>query len=503
MSLIISPELQATVNEAFAKLLRTVQVYDVGGFEFAQALNNGYGVGGVAVPLETTAAITYYVESTGSDENDGSLAKPFKTIQRAVDMVPKRIKHPVVINVGAGTFDGFALDGITIQYASTGSYIGVIGTLTTHTPSAGIAGGTATGFVNGSNATRSSITIAGAGWTVDALKGKLMRVLSGGGYTNDPTKSCYVISANTADTVTVLSNYTTFDGSTAIDFCDWGTAVRPNLKTTSGMVYGSTANTCVITNVIDSYSPSDSGGVFLSRLNLDAGADRGWSYGFGIQNGRSDVSLCKTTNIKAPVITNKKVDYDILLRRCVFYGDAAQTNARMYCLGSGNVTIYESYYSMYGWGVDNYKGATYIYASIFEMLGGQAGFYGGGANVSIGRSTLTAPAGTALQVTGFSPSKVGNGQVVSISYCDFSGSAVGLKVGGASNCVQASSLIGTGNTTGIQALNGANVYLNAGCTITGATEISLDGVSHTLAEMRANNPKYLTNATTGTRVWGD
>jgi hypothetical protein len=31
----------------------------------------------------------------------------------------------------------------------------------------------------------------------------------------------------------------------------------------------------------------------------------------------------------------------------------------------------------------------------------------------------------------------------------------------------------------------------------------LDGVAKTLAEMRAGTPKYLTNATTGTRVWGD
>jgi hypothetical protein len=62
---------------------------------------------------------------------------------------------------------------------------------------------------------------------------------------------------------------------------------------------------------------------------------------------------------------------------------------------------------------------------------------------------------------------------------------------------------GTGNTTAVYAANGANVFIKSTSTITGTTEISLDGVAHTLAEMRAQTPKYLTNATTGTRVWGD
>lgn len=58
-------------------------------------------------PQQTTADITYYVRTDGNDGNTGlanTAGGAFRTIGKAVSMVPKMINHIVNINVGAGTY---------------------------------------------------------------------------------------------------------------------------------------------------------------------------------------------------------------------------------------------------------------------------------------------------------------------------------------------------------------------------------------------------------------
>jgi hypothetical protein len=58
-------------------------------------------------PQQTTADITFYVRTDGNDSNNGlanTAGGAFKTIQKAVDAVPQNINHPVIINVGPGTY---------------------------------------------------------------------------------------------------------------------------------------------------------------------------------------------------------------------------------------------------------------------------------------------------------------------------------------------------------------------------------------------------------------
>ena len=55
--------------------------------------------------LATTSAITYYISPNGSDDNDGlTSSSPFKTLQYALNKLPKRLDHEVTINVAAGTY---------------------------------------------------------------------------------------------------------------------------------------------------------------------------------------------------------------------------------------------------------------------------------------------------------------------------------------------------------------------------------------------------------------
>ncbi|MEC0171604.1 hypothetical protein, partial [Paenibacillus graminis] len=58
-------------------------------------------------PQQTTADITYYVRTDGNDANNGlanTAAGAFKTINKAVSMIPTVVDHTVSINVAAGTY---------------------------------------------------------------------------------------------------------------------------------------------------------------------------------------------------------------------------------------------------------------------------------------------------------------------------------------------------------------------------------------------------------------
>ncbi|WP_340034044.1 hypothetical protein [Paenibacillus sp. FSL H3-0302] len=76
-------------------------------------------------PQQTTADITYYVRTDGSDSNNGlanTAAGAFKTITKAISFIPQIVNHAVTVNVAAGTYSevislsGYSGGGsITIQ----------------------------------------------------------------------------------------------------------------------------------------------------------------------------------------------------------------------------------------------------------------------------------------------------------------------------------------------------------------------------------------------------
>src|SRR5688572_405935 len=76
--------------------------------------------------LETEGAVTVYVDAAGNDANPGTSGAPFATIQKALDVLPKRVIHGVRINVGVGTFAGGNIVGF---HFSPGGYIAIVGTM--------------------------------------------------------------------------------------------------------------------------------------------------------------------------------------------------------------------------------------------------------------------------------------------------------------------------------------------------------------------------------------
>lgn len=80
--------------------------------------------GGTAVRLKLTGNANYYVATTGNDSNVGSIGSPWLTLQHAINVIQTTIDFAgfsVIINVGAGTFNGDAqVFGVSVGGTDTG-----------------------------------------------------------------------------------------------------------------------------------------------------------------------------------------------------------------------------------------------------------------------------------------------------------------------------------------------------------------------------------------------
>jgi hypothetical protein len=159
-----------------------------------------------AAPIQgggTTGPITLAVATTGNDSDPtrprliGSgdwSAKPFATIQAAINALPKKLDHDLLVNVGAGSFAGFSVKGFSFR-----AFASIIGTRELFAPATGPSSGTAT--YSGGGGGSGNMTMTGAGWTPGDLVGKFLTITagSGAGYT-------VPIWDNTSDTIFVSYN---------------------------------------------------------------------------------------------------------------------------------------------------------------------------------------------------------------------------------------------------------------------------------------------------------
>lgn len=532
MAIKISLEDLNIINDAWDRLLQLVHVRK-SDFKLADALNTAADVNtanseAIATnaartdDLETwtvtnkpvtTEAMTLYVDAAGNDGNPGTIGSPLLTIQAAVNKVPKIIRHPVLINVGAGTFDGFAIDNFDFDMAQYATYLRITGTLADFTTASGPNSGTATGATVGTIASYvyGTLTLTGAAWTVNNLKGKLLHITGGGGYNAAavvPTQNTFVIVANTAEIITVAGTLPSgVDNTTTFTIQDWATHVTPtcDLQATNSTLVATPDYCCIQINGI---KQSVNASIALYNLFLDntTGLSKQGIYGdFGyliasniysldLSVGVNPVSWSATGRISitnwvfktvTPAITytllcsfNSNASVVFYLYGCIYDVPATATLGRLLASNSpiGNYHVTNSLIS--------------VGAAIPLSYGGFITFSGCRITSSNGSGLFTASANSGPLY-------------LQISNCDINNIATVCNVGSAINFVRLDHVVGGTNTTLINAANGANVFIDSTSTITGTTEILLDGVAKTLAEMRAQNPKYLNNATTGTRVWGD
>ena len=119
---------------------------------------------------KTMDDLDLYVRTTGADTNDClSAAKACLTIQEVIDRIPKEIHHAVVVDIGAGSFAAFNVNGFNIGETGT---LDINGTLELASGLTGLNTGT---FEDSAGPDyHQSNTDNEGGWVVDELVGKLL-----------------------------------------------------------------------------------------------------------------------------------------------------------------------------------------------------------------------------------------------------------------------------------------------------------------------------------------
>jgi hypothetical protein len=195
--------------------------------------------------LVITEPLTLYVETTGDDAGLGTIDKPFRQIQAALEVLRGcDIRALVTIRVGLGTFNGFSIPKLNVTrglLSGTTNQGGVViqGTLAAATLGTGTSTGTQT------SSTSAVMNDTTQTWTSNALKGLLFQSSN---FTS-PTP----IVANTATSITSISAQTPTGTYT---IWDWGTTILCNCTATAtnslaGCVYehGSMQGTAAASSV--------------------------------------------------------------------------------------------------------------------------------------------------------------------------------------------------------------------------------------------------------------
>lgn len=149
--------------------------------------------GTVWVSKCVNADTDFYINGTdGMDSPEkgfGVNFDAFKTVQYAIDQVPGELSGNVSIYISGETYN----EDVVIQgKAYTGNhYIQIVGTVDTILAEVTASGGSMTTIVD-----------SGAGWTVNAYQGKMVRITGGTG-----VGQICVVKSNTSDTITVAGSW--------------------------------------------------------------------------------------------------------------------------------------------------------------------------------------------------------------------------------------------------------------------------------------------------------
>ena len=423
--------------------LRSKRTLDYIWNKLADWATGGNGV--LANPLTTglviDEALTIYVETTGDDTNDGSLARPFRTIQGALDWLrPFVIRNAVTIQVGLGTFSGFTVPYLTVerQGATLGS-VTIQGTLVE------VYSGTTAVSVSGilDDATKT--------WTANELKGMYLSYPA--------TTSLIPIQANTATSITFLSGGTP-SGVYQVYRC--GTTI-------TNTVYAGTSTACVVFEHAAGSSSWLSPTVSIKRVGFACG-----NYGVYLANSQTanltecffDVSPSATYGVYSAGISR------VALTRCVVkMTKTASGSIGALATGTGGI---ESLSGSYIWGT----GAA-----------GQVGLSGWNSLYNTG-SFLLESLGTGITVA------FGGGSRILL--CTFVGCTTAIQSACQNLAIYDSKynipgfpISSSGNTTFVKATQGAKISIHSGVPSgLATTDIDIDsGTTSTLAAMRALTPK--------------
>lgn len=457
------------------------------------------GSGSTVIPTTvqtTSAARTYYVATTGSDSSAClAVTTPCLTIQGALGKIPKHIYHGTDVSVGSGSFAGFSLEGFQIHSSNQTlmPYINVAGTLATATVATGSATGTLTAFAAGSGAAFAVFTDGGQTWTVNDLKGKLLEVTGG---TGSSATAFYVITSNTGTAITALSGTATAAaaGSTYA-IRDWGTIINTFVVNQTGGPFGGALNwTTAGARVTGNSSEGLTGnGVSIQKLVFAFGSNSTGVFMDG--SFRFDIQWVKfSTSVTTSLFMNRNVAGRI--SGCYFANNStvgvSQGNSNSI---AGGLSVLQSFFEGGTTAISISAPAAQVTGSFFKTQ----------TSSSITLSTNGGNIGSS-QINTSRIDGSGTGLLVNSSSTGGPGAAaIGMTTTDISNCTTGISLrsplaagvfdvvSGSSNTTGWNFALGAKAQIASTATLTGTTEVSIDGTSSALATMRGASPKLVSD----------
>lgn len=454
----------------------------------------------------TTAPITLYVESTGKNTNPGTQALPFLTVQAALDSVPKRLRHLVTIKIGIGTFAGFSVQGFTVDPADGTAVCGldIQGTLITATATTGTASGTATSGVatNITTDVMSQLVDAGQTWTINEHKGKLLEVTAG---TGSSASLLYPIVSNTATALTTVVG--TFDSTSVYVIRTWGTVINttvPSAQSIPRVGANPFAGPTSVVNFSGNLTARNAADFALQRLKLAPSGSPTYLVQCSGGNAALGISHCNgTTTSFGPTQFAFINSGPSFISRCVLSASGSFTSG-VYI--DGPITTSQVNFSAFF-----FAGGTCIavpngifIANTNYMENATVGVDLTGSRssgLSFGGNWILA-CGTGIKANGGGES--GSAQLSPLSNnirnCTTAGIVLQGPVAMIAGGGGANNFYGSGNLVGLVMSRGARANLGPGYTLAGTTEITLDGVSTTVATMRAASPTLITN-TFGTIIY--
>jgi len=456
-----------------------------------------------AGPVEITEPMTLYVATTGNDANPGTADLPFRTIQAAFNsLIGKSLLSKVSILVGSGSFSAFSLDFKLLKtpFGSTKSDndygVSIEGTLAPAT----LTTGTTTGTTGPSDTAivdlAGVLTAVTQNWTVDELKGKFIRWTTGG------ASGTYPILANTATTLTYAIN-SPFNNST-YEIVECAT----NIDTGSVTPFASSTTAdqfrVILANNPDFRTTNNNAVQFLN-ITSPPTTNAKAALLFGTVQMTS-CRLQKSAIGSTPVL--QMAGHRPALIRCMVQADGTNAIGIQFSGSVSDVSVNSCFINAST--TNNTLGINTLNVQngISVNLSGSTTISGFGVGVSASGAPAQLNTGTATRFINCTTAislgvntNLHHSSMACIAY--FSGCGTIASLTGPMFLHLAAGTTGVTNTNGAVLAQGARCKIAATTTLGASTELSVDGVTGTLATMRGNSPKVfpLTPNAYGTYIY--
>lgn len=461
----------------------------------------------------TMAALDLNVTTAGNDLiADGSVLKPFRQPQAAIDYVRalsgSRVRHQVDITLGVGNFEGFRVEGFYFApaNASLGCGFRIKGTLANATLTTGSATGTFSAVATG-NATSdtvfSTVTDGGNSLTTDNCKGKLLEFLTG---TSALTITPIMTNSATVMTMGGITAFGSVSGTYAIR--DFGTVINTAIQVGASIpAHNAASQTPTPIWACCAVQGNYGGPADLVQMRLEClkfvptNISNAGTGGVFIKDNPITVNRCFLGDGGAPVgrpaVVIGSPRGSTVFTDCIINPTVNASSTGLAITGGGTVTLTRCLLS------------SLAAVSPFSMVTSTAGYVElivTGCQVD--RTGFAFNIGGAIQRFNLTTSRVvsaGNQGVryrpaqdnfggcgsITLSSSAIHSCATALDIQGRVN-VWAAVIHGAGNTVAMNFTRGASVQFGSTSTLTGTSELSLDGTATSIAAMRALTPKLLT-----------